>query len=503
MNCLDTKNKTYYKKIFYFAMAAFILLFFISLFVTHGESMRGVLFWNGQDTFMDHFNSVIYNAVDPYENDVIYPPLSTLTYRLLYQIIPVDAFNSLITDPTELLQPPEMKIYHQFTFGFVLLVLFTSIVFFYAINELKQGTKAEKVLFTSVICFSAPVLFMIDRGNNIAVPLALSILYLALYRSENKVAKEIALIALGMATGFKLYPVAFGALLVREKKYKEFVRAAIYCILFTIVPFFIFYDGFDSIMLLIGNISGNSTTRGLNDADQLGFSKMLIYPLNVLRIRVTDLAASGKFFNYFVTAASVISVFFIKKRWKAVLLCACIIYGFQDICVSYMLTFLILPLTLMLDEETENKPINYIYLICFILMFAPVPFKIPSTDVWTRYAIEKISSYAVGLATGLAVIEAFGDIFSEIEKKLGISKLKSAITTVTATVIFIFTEVFINPGAWFDIGIGISSDSGSADILKTVISFVITAGAWFAVMFYFHKKSSSLCPEGKEAKTDI
>jgi len=264
------------------------------------------------------------------------------------------------------------------------------------------------------------------------------------------------------------------------------------------VPFFVFYNGFESISLFLGSLSRVGGKRGPDDTAQLSFSKMLIYPLNVLRIRLTDLTAAGSFFKYFTTVACVISTFFVKKRWKAVLLCACIVYGFQDMCVGYMLTFFILPLILMLDEETERKPINYVYIICFILIFAPIPLAVPSTGVWTRYAMEKVSSFAVGAMTGLAVIESFSDIFGIIENRFAIKKSYTAITTIFAVALFLVIEVFVNPCAWFNTGIGVSSDHSSADTVKTVVSLIVIVGAWVALMVFFRKKSVRVLPERKE-----
>ena len=249
-------------------------------------------------------------------------------------------------------------------------------------------------------------------------------IFLAFYDSENKILREIALISLGLAVGFKLYPIAFGALLLKEKHYKELLRAAIYCILFTFVPFFIFYNGFESIGLFFKNISANSDTRGMKDTDQLNFSKMLLYVLNVLRIKAFDLKTVSNIFNYVMTGLSIIGVFTVKERWKSVLLCCCIIYGFPKVCTSYMLVFFILPLVMLLDNEKENKPLTYFYILCFTAMFAPIPAVAPSSKLWTRYAMEKVSSFAVGFATATAFSEGFKNLFSGLLNKFAQKKVQ-------------------------------------------------------------------------------
>jgi len=320
-------KKTYYKEIFYFVTAASILLMFALFFASHGDGARAVFFVDNKDSFMDHFNSVVYAfADDPYANKVMYPPLAMLFYKAMGCFVPMEIYDKLIEDPAIIQQPQIMKVYQGFTYGFMIFAAVCGILFIYSLNEFKQGKKSEKLLFTTLIMLSAPFLFMMDRGNCIIVPLIFSMIFLTFYESENKILREIALISLGIATGFKLYPIAFGALLLKEKHYKELFRAAIYCILFTVVPFFIFYNGFESIGLFFENISKNSDTLGMRDTDQLNFSKMLLYVLNVLRIKLVDPELVSNIFNYAVTGLAVVGVFSVKERWKSVLLCCCIIY---------------------------------------------------------------------------------------------------------------------------------------------------------------------------------
>ena len=149
----------------------------------------------------------------------------------------------------------------------------------------------------------------------------------------------------------------------------------------------------------------------------------------------------------------------------------------------------------MLDEETENKPINYVYILCFVLMFAPVPLYSIGSDVWTRYALEKISSYAVGIVTGIAIIEGFGDILSQMESKFSINKKASSLVTIISFALFVSIEVLVMPGAWFNTGIGFASDISSAKIIKTAISFIIIGGAWLFAMYQLAKKGKNIASD--------
>ena len=144
---MDLKaTKTYYKHIFYFTMAASILLMLVLMLVTHGESARSVFFVDNKDSFMDHFNSVVYAfADDPYANKVMYPPLAMLFYKVMGVLVPMDVYDKLIEDPSLVLQPTSMKIYQGFTYGFMIFAVISGILFIYTLNEfIKSKFKISK-----------------------------------------------------------------------------------------------------------------------------------------------------------------------------------------------------------------------------------------------------------------------------------------------------------------------------------------------------------------------
>ena len=89
-----------------------------------------------------------------------------------------------------------------------------------------------------------------------------------------------------------------------------------------------------------------------------------------------------------------------------------------------MLVFFLLPLVMFLDNEKERKLINYFHLLCLICMFIPIPVIAATMDVWTRYAMEKISSFAVGAATFVAVAEGFRNIYTLTKAKISEKKLQ-------------------------------------------------------------------------------
>lgn len=417
-------KKPHFKEFFYISFAVFVVIFVASLFITSGATEKTVLFADNSDTFMDHFNSVIYNEIDPYENKVIYPPLASLLYKICNNIIPSDDYNSVVSDPTAKAQPRPVKIGQSFQFQFILFTLFEFLIFLISFNFLKKGKNSEKVLFLMLIFLSSPFLFMCERGNNILLPISFSVFFVVFFDHENKILRELALISLAIAVGLKLYPAVFGMLLLTNKKYWEILRFGIYCVITTILPFFIFYDGIKSLMLMLTNILGFDSKRssGANIDTQLDFKRTFYFLYGGLRrfsgITISEgmLSVYSTIFRYLLTFSCVLASFFSKTRWKQILFLSCIICGYPGASSTYMLLFLIIPLAMFLDTETRKTFKNYYYMIMLLLAFVPTIIS-PSGEI-SRYWSTKWSSFAIMFIAIGALCELAAGFFAwTIEKK--------------------------------------------------------------------------------------
>ena len=417
------KERPLYKAFFYGVMTLFTVIFVLCILFTQGAAFRGLFFHDTSDSFMDHFNSMVYNEIDPYENKVIYPPLASLTYRLCLNLVPQDDYVTVVSDPTQKAQPRNIRVGQSFTFQFILFTVTTAILFFVSVDSLKKGNKTEKFAFILLFMMSAPFLFMLERGNNIIIPLAFSIFFISFYDSENKVLREFALISLAIAVGFKIYPLAFGVLLLRNKQYKELLRTGIYCFVTLILPFFIFYNGMTSLKLMLTNIAGFGSKRssaGNLDA-QLDFQRIFYFlyggtrKLTGITVREPMLSLYAGLFRYLLTGICVIGTFIFKKRWQIVMLCAGILYGYPGSCATYLLVFMMVAVILFLDEEKELSLKNFIYL--GLMTLTQIPLALGTAGVWSRYWPTKITSLAVLCLVLLATFELLVSFFSWNEKR--------------------------------------------------------------------------------------
>ena len=175
----------------------------------------------------------------PYtELHVLYPPLAVCFYAVIGHLtmpfvdhstgdIYIDMYNSQI---------PMM-----------VFALFICISIFLLISTLKKplietfgGRKSTLFVFLGLLSF--PMIIAVQNGNSIICMVFLTVLFLLGYNSEKKIIRYLAYLCLGIVAGFKIMPAILALLIIREKRYKEFVACAAIIAALVFVPI-IFTDG--------------------------------------------------------------------------------------------------------------------------------------------------------------------------------------------------------------------------------------------------------------------
>lgn len=108
-----------------------------------------------------------------------------------------------------------------------------------------------------VLLGSMPVLFNVERGNQVAVAAALIGIFLAWYRSEVRWKWAVAALALSAATCFKVTPVVLGVLYLREKDWKGIGLCAVFCSAMFFISWLFVPDGFAGLPMMLENARMN------------------------------------------------------------------------------------------------------------------------------------------------------------------------------------------------------------------------------------------------------
>lgn len=361
-NIIKESKKNIIKILWFIFMWIGILIFIMNGLKSHGISILSTLHGFDNDTFMDFFNSMAYEN-RPYENKVIYPPLVNLFYYILHSFVPEEIFYSGMLN----VRDSQMG---RVIIGMYISV--TTILFGYMIIKIKKGIIEEKLFMTFTLLFSMPFLFQLERANMIFISVIFLGFYIYGYDSEKIFVRHIAFISLAIAASIKIYPVFFGLLLIREKRWKDSIICIIYGIILFFVPF-VFFGGIDSIKLFIDNII--NCTNYMSDTGE-GLKLNISNTVKIISYFVCGnldkLSILTLLLKVFCLFGGVVLLLFAKfeEKWKLYMVPSLMMVLIPDFSFLYTLVFFAIPLAYFLDEECRNKR-SWLYLIMFIIIMVP------------------------------------------------------------------------------------------------------------------------------------
>ena len=341
-------------------MSIFIIVFFI-MNLNDNIGLKKILYNDTNDTYMDFYNSLI-GKNNPYDKQLIYPPLASTFYYFLSIFIPEKDFElgSFGIRSTQ---------YGRFLGG--LYITLTTLLFIYSLFKLKNGNLEEKILLALLLILSGPFLFQLERANLIFVTLSFIMFYVYGYNSQNKYIKNLAFISLAIASSFKIYPAVLGFLLVKEKRYRDAWILFFYGITFFVLPI-IFVGGFEKFPLFINNIvnatkilnstssliklSINNLFHVLSSLFKIGFIEKLGFPATILTL---------------ISGILIIILSDFKEKWKPIAIGTTLMITVPNFSFIYAMIFISIPLVLFLDEPQKDK-LDNIYIILFVLMLVPL-----------------------------------------------------------------------------------------------------------------------------------
>lgn len=342
------------------------------------------------DTFMDFFNSIQYGR-SPYVNKVIYPPLINVIYGILGRLIPKSIMNAGTV-------AVRASIPGVLAFG--VFCALTAIVSVVAIAGIKGYTKKEKWFLGLGLCFTLPAVFCLERGNSVWLCVAFTMTFVNWYDSPKKLKRAAAILSLAIAAAIKIYPAAFGLLLIRHKKWKEALEAIIAGVLVMFVPFVFFTKENRSVTLWISNII-NCNKEFQNNG--LGFKLNLSNAMQIVEAWFgVNLSVLIKVVVGVVLLLNCMLVVFDRKmeEWKAVTLLSLLMILIPGFSWTYTLLFMVVPLVLFLNNKSNAKS-SWGYLVLFVLLFAVIP-------IGNQFALfERINEgykYQVGISEAIQIM---------------------------------------------------------------------------------------------------
>ncbi len=336
-------------------------------YLNQDHTITRALFWlDGNDSFMDFINpmsSVLnnnYAQEGHYTNfGSTYPPIARALLWMVGKIIPSNMTGNV------------SQIKASYGVPIVFFVMALSLVAL--IFVFRYLSKNKSMLLAIFAAFSAPMIYMVERGNVIIIALLGSALFVAGYRSKNPIIRHLSYMALAVATAIKIYPVVLGVLVLKEKKWKDTLVCVFYGFAFCILPFF-FIGGIPEILLYVRNVT---TSFGKN---AVNINNWLLNYTNVLSGWGDSLFGNAdigrtiaEYTLYPITVLLAFCAFVTKEHWKAVLAVCMIVVLYPGYSSYYCAAFFAIPLMCFLGSE-HNRKIDYVYAGGFLLLLAPLQF---------------------------------------------------------------------------------------------------------------------------------
>lgn len=347
---------------------ALVFLMIFAFLISKGQSIK-YLVWHidSPGIFPDFFETVRDASVtNPYNHGAVYP---ALVYLLL----------SLLSGRNEGKWGEWWNVslsYQGIVLGLVL-IIFSWTFFSYFASEKLNLNRKQTLAFSIIYLLSPGFVYGMERGNLVVLVNIFVLLFVLNYSSTNQLKKELALISLAIAAGFKIYPALLGLLLLNERDWKGAIRCIIYGVCAFFLPFIIRY-GVDQIPHFIQNIFQQTQKIG-NDVGGWGYgfkisiSSVANAVLEYLHFEGSIRVTLSRMANVFLVVVAFTAYLCSNKKWQkcfSVISIMTLLPGF-----SWMFTavYFFVAIVLFLSEETIITKTNGMYVVFMSLLSVGFP----------------------------------------------------------------------------------------------------------------------------------
>lgn len=362
-------------------------------------------FGDPYDTFMDYLNSIsTASLITSYQGSNIYPPLCWVIFDVC-RLLSGDT-KALIGDG----RASRLKLYQTPMMIWTIILMICILLIYSLISEMWNYEKLLKQWGIILLMLSVPFLYTVERGNIILLSFIGTLAFFVMKDSEKRWVRDVGYLCLAFAAAIKIYPAIFGFVLVKEKRYKDALRLAIYGIVVFAVPFLFFCkEGIVGIPLFFGNLFGWSSAytnlianqvavesglaetakeavkeivdANVIDGSRIGFAAFMEHLFMWLGMSIGAANRVAAKLGTCLSVIAFVTAFFSRKKWQFILLLTCVLVGFQSRSYVYTATFLIIPFIFFLREE-KRSTWNVVYFSLLMLILFPLPFG------WTEHLHE-------------------------------------------------------------------------------------------------------------------
>ena len=316
------KLNLYFAIIMAFLVCSFLLFLFYPPSCPILASQKSVLFLEGKDWFADFFNVMRYMSD---EGGLYFSKINESDGHSGFPI------GQLFMYPwTLLVDYSNMSLQDCWASKsaiFSCVVYLSILVFFFwdSLNRVcdKYGVAKYNLI---ILLFSSVFVFSLERANGVFISAFLINYYLVYYDSNKPNLKWFALVCLCFAATLKGYPVFFGLLLLKEKRYKDILFCIVFTLVIAFVPFAFMERGFENLSKMIENTGYNNATYIHNFLYLFGLHKLVFFVCTVAHFSesaIDDIITFTRIFETILGLITFVIVLVENRLHRQLLLIVC------------------------------------------------------------------------------------------------------------------------------------------------------------------------------------
>ncbi len=360
-------------------MAILISLFILFLFFPPAQEMfasqKSILFLEGKDWFADFFNVMRYMSDD-----------AGFYYSKINEADGHSGFPiglGIMYPLTQLSNYSEMSLQDCWVSKSAIFscVAFLTVLVFLLWDSLSRLCEKFHVgkYNLLIFLFSSTFIFTLERANSIFFAAALVNYFLVYYDSSSVKLKYFALMCLCLAATWKGYPVLFGLLLLREKRYKDILFCIVFTSIIAFVPFLFMERGFENFQKMVDNTGYNNASYIYSYKYMFGLHKLVYIACQCLQLmpsEIEQVIGRTRFVETSLALLTFALVLVEKRFYRQCLLIVCSIL-LLPINSGFYCSLYLFPVIVIFFSQRECSRMDYFMMLQFCLIINPLQVMVP------------------------------------------------------------------------------------------------------------------------------
>ena len=328
----------------------------ISGIISHVFFKNHMLYWPSDYSFPDYRSTIVVTD-NVYDNISIgrgYFPTTYIFLKVIKAVFDINIAGYILS----------------FSIFTIALIKFLEIY-------LENSTKKIYIIIFMLL-FSYPFLFEFDRANVEYIVMSFLLIFFILYKKEKY---TLASLALAVPICMKLYPALFAILLLKRKKYKEFLLCTVLSLSLMLCSFVIIGGNINNLPIAIKNFSF-FTEKFAIEGDGLPYNHTIWTMINYFNINFGSYTIKDFGNNYIsiytqmviISAIIIIAYLLIieKEEWKIITILTIMMITFPHVSFDYTLIHLYIPLIYFIISNVKNRWEEIVYAILFSISILPM-----------------------------------------------------------------------------------------------------------------------------------